>query len=308
MTTRCKQRFFIPALTALFILTLSQAGAVILVDGTKDAEYGEAVAVQAVETQFGDNQSEWNAAYARIESERLFLSFTGNLEANFNKLEIFIDSKAGGQSVFDSAGNDFANRMDGLIFDAGFTADYHLIARRGASKFDFDFADLAAQTFTFYENVFGGTDAGAGTTGTGVNGSPISVAYDGSNIAGVAGGIGPADQEAARAVTTGLELSIALADLGYIGGPLNIMLGQNGDGHHYWSNQFLGSLQPPQGNLGGDEMGTFTGEGAINLQNFAGDQFFTIPEPSSGATLAVALLTCFKRRVRATAAEHMIRQ
>lgn len=29
----------------------------------------------------------------------------GNLEANFNKLETFIDSKAGGQSAFDSSGN-----------------------------------------------------------------------------------------------------------------------------------------------------------------------------------------------------------
>src|SRR5687767_9232472 len=126
MTMRGKHRFLIPGLATLLILALSPARAVILVDGTKDAEYGEALAVQAVETQFGDNQSEWNAAYARIESGRLFLSFTGNLEANFNKLEIFIDAKPGGQSVFDSAGNDFAERMDGLIFDAGFSADYHL--------------------------------------------------------------------------------------------------------------------------------------------------------------------------------------
>ena len=297
MTKRCKHRSSFTGLAALFILGLSSANAVILVDGTKDTDYGDAVSVQAVETQFGDNQSEWNAAYARIESGRLFLMFTGNLESNFNKLEIFIDSKAGGQSIFDSAGNDNANRMDGLVFDAGFTADYHLIARRGTGNFDLDFADLTAQTFSSYLNVFGGT--GAGTTGTGLNGSAIGVAYDDSNTAGVLGGTGPADQDAARAVTTGFELSLALPDIGYISGPLNIMLGQNGDGHHYWSNQFLGSLQPPQGNLGGDEMGTFTGEGAINLQNFTGDQFFTIPEPSSAAVLAVALLTSFKRPRRA---------
>ena len=93
--------------------------------------YGSALAVQTVNTQFGDNFSEWNAGYGRIVSGRLYLMLTGNLEANFNKLEIFIDSKAGGQSVFDSSGNDNAQRMDGLVFDPGFTADYHVIVRRG---------------------------------------------------------------------------------------------------------------------------------------------------------------------------------
>jgi hypothetical protein len=32
------------------------------------AEYGEPLAVQTVQTQFGDNLSEWNAGYARIDS------------------------------------------------------------------------------------------------------------------------------------------------------------------------------------------------------------------------------------------------
>ena len=124
----------------------TSAFAVPIVDGTKDALYGAALAAQTVETGFGDNLSELNAAYGRIESGKLYLMLTGNIEDNFNKLEIFIDSKAGGQSVFDSAGNDSAGNMDGLVFDAGFTADYHLIIRRGNDsfndKFDVDFANL----------------------------------------------------------------------------------------------------------------------------------------------------------------------
>jgi len=272
-----------------------------IVDGTRDGEYGDALAVQTVQTDFGDNASEWNAAYGRIENGRLFLMFTGNLQSNFNKLEVFIDSTSGGQSIFDSAGNDNAERMDGLAFDAGFTADYHVIARRGLSKFDLDFADLAAQTATFHENVFAGADAGTGSTGIGVNAGPIDVGYDGSNTAGISGGTGAADQDAARAVTTGLELSFSLADLDYTDGPINVMLGQNGDGHHFWSNQFLGGLEPPRGNLGGDEAGNFTGEGAINLQNFAGNQFFiVVPEPSAtlfaGASLLVLSWTRRSRR------------
>lgn len=137
-----------PILHALAaVLFSSSAALAISIDGVKDAGYGTALSVQTVETQFGDanpdNGSEWNAGYGKIESGRLFLMLTGNLEANFNKLEIFIDSKAGGQNVFTSAGNDGAAAMNGLVFDAGFTADYHLILRRGnGNTFDADFANL----------------------------------------------------------------------------------------------------------------------------------------------------------------------
>jgi hypothetical protein len=239
---------------------------------------------------------------------------TGNIEANFNKLEIFIDSKAGGQSVFDSSGNDNAQRMDGLAFDAGFTADYHIIFRRGNDsgndKVDLDFANLGAQSASGYFDIMtgGGLD-GTGSTGTGVNASPISVGYDNSNTLGVTGGTGAADQTAAAAVSTGLELSIALSDLGYVGGPINVMVGQNGGGHDFWSNQFLGGLPqdlmnqgaPNTGtgthNLGGDGLGNFTGEGAIDFTLLAGDQFFTIiPEPSTFGLAGVALLAAMVRR------------
>ena len=116
-----------------------------------------------------------------------------------------------------------------------------------------------------------------------MNASPINVAYDNSNTAGVTGGTGAADQMAAAAATTGLELGIALSDLGYTGGMLRVMVGQNNQDHNYWSNQFLGGLPAPQGNLGGDEMGGFTGEGAIDMTHFGGNQYFLacVPEPGS---------------------------
>lgn len=269
----------------------------ITIDGTRDAGYGPADAVQTVNTEFGDNASEWNAAYAVIDGGKLNLMLTGNLEANFNKLSIFIDSKAGGQSVFSSAGNDSADVMDGLVFDNGFTADYHLIARRGASKLDLDFADLGTSTANFYEDVFGGADFGSGTTGTGVNATGIDVGYDGSNTGGIVGGSGAADPNAALAVTTGLELAIDLADIGYVGGPLRIMVGQNGNSHNFWSNQFLGGLAAPQGNLGGDGAGNFDGFGDIDLTAFAGNQWFAIPEPASFALAGLAIVgMCTRRR------------
>ena len=72
-------------------------------------------------------------------------------------------------------------------------------------------------------------------------------------------------------------------DLGYVGGDIRIMAGINGSNHDFWSNQFLAGVPPPQGNLGGDGAGTFTGEGAIDITLFAGDQFFTSACASSTA-------------------------
>lgn len=282
------------------IFSASAALAAISVDGVKDGDYGAALAVQTVETGFGDNFSEWNAAYGRVEGGRLYVMLTGNLEANFNKLDIFIDSKAGGQAVFAGAGNDNANNMNGLVFDAGFTADYHLIARRGNSQFDLDFANLGSATFSSYSSLLGGGLTGAGNTGTGVNGSQIGVGYDNSNLAGILGGNAAANQAAALAVTTGLEFSIALSDLGATG-DIRVMIGQNNQDHNYWSNQFLGGLPAPQGNVGGDGSGTFTGEGAIDMTQFAGNQFFTIavPEPSSLTLFALGSLVFLARSRRA---------
>jgi len=290
----------IPSILSALLLSSPAAFAAITIDGTRDGDYGPAVAVQTVETQFGDNQSELNAAYGRIESGRLYLMLTGNIEANFNKLEIFIDSKAGGQNIFTSAGNDNAQRMNGLVFDAGFTADYHLIVRRGNfggnDTFDLDFANLGTASASGYLDILGG-NSGAGNTGTGVNGQSIGVGYDNSNVAGVLGGTGAANQAAALAVMTGLELSISLADLGALG-DISVMVGQNNGGHDYWSNQFLGGLAAPQGNLGGDENGAFTGEGAIDMTHFAGNQYFTIqvPEPSTLTLLGLGSLVIFARR------------
>lgn len=293
------------------LLVAMPALALPTIDGVRDVEYGAAKAVQTVETQFGDNFSELNAAYASCVDGRLSLMMTGNLEANFNRIDIFIDSKAGGQSVFDSSGNDNAQNMDGLAFDAGFTADYHLTVRRGTvaanPTFDLQFADLGAQTASGYQDIMsGGGDSGTGSTGTGVNGSPILVGYDNSNVAGVGGSTGAANQAAALAVTTGLELGIALADLGYDGiRPIRVMVGINNSDHNYWSNQFLGGLAAPQGNLGGDGAGNFTGEGAIDFTTFAGNQYFvacagtppppvaSIPVPATTpAGLAAIALLC----------------
>lgn len=300
---------------ALYVLVLSTAvvlsasAGAITVDGTTSGDaYGAARSVQTVQTQFGDNLSELNAAYAVFDSGRLFLALTGNLENNFNNLEILVDSQPGGFNVFPATpGNNGAASMAGLTFDAAFAPDYHIFVRRGTfggSTFDLDIGVLGTPTFSSHLDVFGGSATGAETTGSGPgNASAIAVAYDDSNVAGVTGGTGAANTAAALAVQTGLELSIALSDLGSPAGAIKVLAFVNNGDHNFASNQFLGGLAPPQGNLGGDGGGNFTGTLGFDLNNFAGDQFFLVPEPEMGSLLTLGLsalagLTRMSRRPR----------
>ena len=253
-------------------------GETFIVDGSRELSYGAAVSVQTIETGFGDNQSEWNAAYAHVENEKLYLFFSGNLEDNFNKLEVFLDAGDGVTSnVFASAGNDGSASMNGMTFDAAFTPDYHVILRRGSSKFDADFSDLASQKFSSYLDVFGGNDAGSGFLNVGTSTQntfavlpeEMLLAYDGSNTAGIGGATGaPADQTAAQDVKTGIELCIPLVNLGISAGSIKVMLLQNNGGHDYLSNQSLGGLPAGVGNL--------EGPGGVDFSTFEGEQFFEV--------------------------------
>ena len=287
------------------IIVAALAGSVAaqpVVDGSIAGDaYGAAASVQTVETGFGDNQSELNAAYARIHGGKLYLTLTGNIEDNFNKIELFFDSRAGGENTFSGLpGNDGTGNMTGMTFDSGFNADYHMIFRRGnagTDRFDVDYAVLGTGDFSFYADVFGGAKEGVGTTGTGANAFPITIGYDNSNTGGVAGGTGAANQADALSVLTGLEIAIDLADLGAPAGAFKVMAFINNQDHNYASNQFLGGLQPPQGNLGGDGFGSFTGGIDWDLNDFAGEQYFTVvPAPGAAAVLGLAGLVGLRRR------------
>lgn len=302
-------------LTLSMILAAHCANAVPVVDGILDAEYGAAVAVQGVQTGFGDNLSELNAAYATVSGGTLYLMVTGNLESNFNKLNIFIDSVAGGQNTIDGAMNPtndgWAAKHNGMTFDAGFAPDFLFTARNGnfgGDRFDLDYAQIGggAGDFDSFGDIFGGTLEGAATTGVGTLGFDFGVAFDNSNVAGVTGGTGTADEAAALAVMTGLELAVPLAALGNAD-PADIFISimVNGSNHDFLSNQFLGSLLAPQGNLGGDGLGNFTGDlSGIDLNNFDGDQFFGLriatSEPGVLLLLGVGLVGLATIRRRTT--------
>ena len=101
---------------------------------------------------------------------------------------------------------------------------------------------------------------------------------------------------AAEAVTTGLEFSVALADIGNPSS-INIVAMYNNGDHNFLSNQMLPGLPAPQCNLGGDGDGNFTGNlSGIDLNDF-GTQFVTItvPEPSSIIMLIMATMMLIRR-------------
>ena len=107
----------------------------------------------------------------------------------------------------------------------------------------------------------------------------LDFAIDNNNSAGVTGGDGAADQIAALQVTTGMEFSIALADIGSPGLGDRVLISamiNNGD-HNFLSNQILGGLEAPQGNLGGDGNGGFTGDlSGVDFNNYGRVQDFKV--------------------------------
>lgn len=309
----------------------------IIIDGTKDAGYGAALAVQTVQTQFGDNDGtgngggELDAAYAvAVAGGRLSLILTGNQEHNFNKMDIFIDSKAGGENVlsatpdydFNPGGGWISSNFGGLTFDTGFEADYHLFSRLGNSagvsnQFEVDLVDRAGGGSASVSGD-GGATGGSGTIQSGViapgaggNNTTtfitqnVQYALNNTNSAGVVGGTAAANAANALAVTTGLEFSIALVDIGSpgIGDTIQIAVMYNNGDHNFLSNQTLGGLPAGTGNLGGDGAGGFTGTlSGIDFNLFpTTPQFFSVtvvPEPATLVLAGFALIGLLSARRR----------
>ena len=275
----------IPIITAVCLLATGSNGLAIEVDGSRDAEYGEALAIQQIQTGFGDPGSELDAAYARIDGDSLFVMLTGNLEANFNKLEVFIDSVEGGQNRIRGAENpnndNWATKFDGFTFETGIAADFLLILRHGfgGSQLDLDFAALGSGNLGAMVGSF--NPPALGTSGPFSASRGLKLGFNNANSGGVGSAQGQAaNSTAAAQVLTGVELEIPLSLIGNPRGEIKICAMINGHGHDYLSNQFLGAMPVDTTNLGTDGWGNFIGGaslGAINLNNYAGDQFFVIP-------------------------------
>jgi len=292
-----KNFFLAGALTGAATLAVH---AQITVDGTLDAAYGSPLAVQTVNTGFGDNTasdgtssggSELDAGYGLISGGNLNVFLAGNFQNNGNHVNVFVSDGRAGQSTLAVPTTGTLQTMNGSVFSPGFQATYALDINDYSGT-------IYAEEYSLTGTPSGGYVGSVGLTGGIGSGIPgpngITYGFNNLNTAGVNGVAGTAaNQTAAAAVTTGLEISIPLADLGNPTGPVDVLADINGTGDGYLSNQFLPGLPVGSGNPGGTTFNFGSTPGA----------YFTVPaaapEPTTlalGALSGLALLAARRRK------------
>lgn len=110
----------------------------VTVDGTLNPSegYGNPVAVQTVNTGFGDNTSsngassggsELDAVYAIATNGYLYLFIAGNVQNNGNNIDVFIaGGQSGSQHILEIGGSPGEAAMNGSTFCAGFNPNLML--------------------------------------------------------------------------------------------------------------------------------------------------------------------------------------
>ena len=285
------------AITLLALGAIAANAAAVVVDGTAEAAYGSALFTQQNTTQFGNNNdnsfntangSEIDQAFGLNDGTNFAFTVAGNLESNFNKFVVFIDSKAGGFNTIagdNASGDDFGwlnGNAAGLTFDTGFDADYAIWIRHDGTNSFMTFAELGAG---------GDLETGGFATGSLFTGALTSMRLNNSNVGGVVGGSGNQSSPDGSGVVTGWEFQMALSTIGASAASNIKVAGFVNSGGNFMSNQVIGGLPLGTGNL--------ATTGNVNFNQFAGDQYVTVqgvPEPGSMIALGAGLLALARRR------------
>ncbi|MGN6626633.1 MAG: PEP-CTERM sorting domain-containing protein [Tepidisphaeraceae bacterium] len=280
------------------------------VDGSYDAGYGAAKVLQTNFTQFGDNTdpsnlegstaapqglshgSELDGGYATVSGGNLYVLLTGNLELNYNHLNVFIGTAGTNSANYtaSSGPGTLTNTINGSSYPTNFHPIYAIDANGGGSSPTTLYVDQynlnanAGNSDNYQLSATPGTNSGALSNG-------LVVSLNNTNIAGVDSSTtssAVAEQTLAAAVTSGFEFSIPLAALGNPTGNLQILAAINGGGDGYFSNQFLGGLSYGTGNLGGNTFNAST----AGIAPFS----VAVPEPASLGLLGLGALVALRRR------------
>ncbi len=248
----------------------------IIVDGQLDANYGAAQFLQTNFTGFGNDTSgteiggggsEIDAVYAATDGVNLYLFIAGNLEANGNAMDLYIDSDANagtGATVLGAgagAGAFIIDGQSGLAFDAGFGADFLVSA--DAWNHDADDGTTPNVPRLWAGPVGGAIDdqgslAGHGAANAGAVLNGYSLGVDNSNIAGVIGDAAAPSPIAPDADWGyGSELNNVRAYIDPADGPMGrlyIFIGANAEANFNKINFFLDCAPGGQGTLRNDNV------------------------------------------------------
>jgi hypothetical protein len=235
----------------------------------------------------------------------LYLFFGGNLESNGNNLEVFIDSRPGGQNRLLAQNpnvNNFNNMADdgsgnGLRFATGFEADFWLGFNGNGGTWYTDYIELGTTNGYFVGLT---SPASSGTLSGGKNPFGIRATINNSNTGGVhaaacpcGGGTGGGCHVSAPApVTTGIEFAIPLAAIGDPTDPIKVFAIINNQNHSYLSNQMLKAPSPCNPvpncpayipNLGNPR--------AVNINSLeCGAKYFVVTPPPKFSVASIAVV------------------
>jgi len=275
----------------------------ITVDGTLDAAYGSALAVQTVNTSANaDNTttggnatgSELDAAYGVVSGGNLYVFITGNFQNNGNRMALFIADGRAGQSTFSYPSGSISH-FNGSQFSPGFSCTFAMDLN--LNSYSVNVSEYLLVTTTGVP-ASGSQGAFAISSSTGIGSgspnsqgwtAPITIALNNNNTGGVTySSTGTAaNQAAAAAVTTGYEMVIPLSDLGNPTGPIKVMALMTGSSDQGLYNQFLPGLTAPHGSVGGNTFDfSSTANGYFTVANSSVVPVVSITAPASNANFA----------------------
>ncbi|GAB4386641.1 MAG: hypothetical protein Kow0022_16230 [Phycisphaerales bacterium] len=249
----------------------------IVVDGVRDAAYGAAQFLQTNYTGFGNETdgtvdgsgpngggSEIDAVYAATDGTNLYLFIAGNLEFNGNGLDLYLDTDNNAGTGLTSlvsgsgAGGFIISAQSGLVFDAGFGADF--VVSADSWNHDGDDGTTPNVPRLWAGPAAGSIDEIGSLTGYGAsNAGPIAGGYamgiDNSNTLGVIGSpslASPVSPDANWAY--GSELDNVRAYVDDVNGKLYIFIGGNLEVNYNKLNLFLDTAAGGQNQLRNDNV------------------------------------------------------